>query len=617
MEATLNRIASFITAKDSRLACAAAVVLTELAPRDSSLTKQLAAAVETADAIRRPFIIEALGRIGTAEAAAALVPLIKADGAASDQALRAIAHTGTAALKPLLKLVGAVPATLLERIAECAARTGEAVAFSELLGHLRGADVETCRAIRGGLRSAMTNSDDRFKNNLRKQLERSFHDDELTKHHPSLIALMKIAGDLGDPTLLRNMSGRFSKDYPPIVRRAAMQSIALLHLTGDQRSKLVSNLLPLMLDSDVANIAEPALEAARQAHFHGEHQPALRKLLNSSVPRIREFAMQTLATLGSGRTMTDLITCLESPDRALREEALGALSRASSAATPLAQRLLDVSQGEAASEAARALVPQVAHVPKRMFESLADAYVSLAPGEGRKQDADGIRAAEEKRRAILSVFRASSSPALAERVYEKASKLRGKDEPQRAHDLLKSIQGVNGWGDEHRIEMALSGLAYAPKDLARSMRVNDPHLRAIEDVVISGRRQPKELARTLLRDSSIPKKTVYYIGFHFVERMQTERQFGQHILETLAEGRSDEGRLAKEKLVIEGLLKIKGANAGILEERAKVMLAPAEIAAAVMSRKPRSASATAKKSRPRKSDSKKHRGGSLRSRAAK
>jgi hypothetical protein len=252
-----------------------------------------------------------------------------------------------------------------------------------------------------------------------------------------------------------------------------------------------------------------------------------------------------------------------------------------------------------------------------MFESLADAYVSLAPGEGRKQDADGIRAAEEKRRAILSVFRASSSPALAERVYEKASKLRGKDEPQRAHDLLKSIQGVNGWGDEHRIEMALSGLAYAPKDLARSMRVNDPHLRAIEDVVISGRRQPKELARTLLRDSSIPKKTVYYIGFHFVERMQTERQFGQHILETLAEGRSDEGRLAKEKLVIEGLLKIKGANAGILEERAKVMLAPAEIAAAVMSRKPRSASATAKKSRPRKSDSKKHRGGSLRSRAAK
>jgi HEAT repeat protein len=617
VEATLNRIASFITAKDSRLACAAAVVLTELAPRDAGLTKQLAAAVETADPVRRPFIIEALGRIGTAEAAAALVPLIKADGAASDQALRAIAHTGTAALKPLLKLVGSVPAPLLERIAECAARTGEGVAFSELLGHLKGADVEVCRAIRGGLRSAMTNSDDRFKNNLRKQLEKSFHDDELTKHHPSLIALMKIGGDLGDASLMRNMSTRVGKDYPAIVRRAAMHSIGLLHLTGDQRSKLVSQLLPMMLDPDVNNIAEPALEAIRQAHFHGEHQPALRKLLNSSVPRIREFAMQTLAALGSGRTMTDLITCLESPDRAIREEALGALSRAPSAATPLAQHLLDVSGGEAATEAARALVPQVAHVPKRMFDALADEFISLSPGEGKKQDADGVRASEEKRRAILSVFRPSASTALAERVLERASKLRGKDEPQRAHDLLKAIQGVTGWGDDHRIEMALAGLAYAPKDLARSVRVNDQHLRALEEVIISGRRQPKELGRTLLRDSSIGRKTLYYIGFHFVERMQNERQLGQFILEQMADGRGDEAKQAKEKLVIEGLVAVKGVKAGILEERARVMLAPSEIAATAVPRKPRAASAVSKKARPRKQDSKKHRGGSLRSRAAK
>ena len=89
--------------------------------------------------MRRPFIIEALGRIGTAEAAAALVPLIKAEGPTSEMALRAIAHTESAALKPLLKLVGTVPPALLERIAECAARTGEAAAFSGLCAGLANA----------------------------------------------------------------------------------------------------------------------------------------------------------------------------------------------------------------------------------------------------------------------------------------------------------------------------------------------------------------------------------------------------------------------------------------------------------------------------------------------
>ena len=614
MEDTLTRIAAFISEKDSRLACAAAVVLTELAPRDPQLTKLLAAAVEHADGVRRPFIIEALGRIGTAEAAAALVPLIKSEGPASDQALRAIAHTGTAALKPLLKLVGTVPPALLERIAECAARTGKIEAFAALLAHLNGADVEICRAIRNGLRTAMTNSDDSFKENLRKQLEKSFKDETLLRHHPSLIALMKIAGDLGDISMQKNITDRIRDSYPPVVRRSALQALGLLHLSGDQRGRLASQLLPLLLDRDVANIAEPALEAVRQAHLSGDHQSLLRKMLTSTAPRIREFGMQQLALLGSGRTMTDLIGCLDNPDRAIREEALGALSRSPSASGALAERLLELNGGEAALETAKALTPQAAHIPKKVMENLAHKFISLAVPDSRKNmDLDALRRSDETRRAILTVFRAGNSPALAESVLEQARKLRAKDEPQRAGELLKAIQGVAGWNDEHRIEAALSAITFGPKDLARSVRVNDPHLRSLEEVIGSGRRAPKDLAKAVLRDTSISKRMMYYLGFHFVERMQNERLFGQLLLESLAAGRTDEARQAKEKLMIEGLVKVKGGKTGILEERAKVMMAPAELAAAASAvSKPRP-----RKSESKKPDSKKGKGGSLKSRAAK
>ncbi len=626
MEDSLSKIAAFINAKDSRLACAAAVVLTELAPRDPQLTKQLAAALDHADGVRRPFIIEALGRIGTAEAAAALVPLIKSEGPSSDLALRAIAHTGSAALKPLLKLVGTVPPALLERIAECAGRTGKPEAFAALLGHLQGADVDICRAIRNGLRTAMTNCDAAFKEHLRKQLEKSFKEEALTKHHPSLIALMKVAGDLGDISMQKNITDRIRDSYPMNVRRAALQSLTLLHLSGDQRGRLAPLLLPLLLDRDISNIAEPALEAIRQGQLNSDHQAILRKMLTSTAHRIREFAMQQLAVLGSGRTMTDLIACLDNPDRAIREEALSALSRSATASGVLAERLLSLDGGEAALETAKALTPQAAHIPKKLAESLADKYVALAIPESRKNlDLDALRKSDEARRAILTVFRAGTSPALAERVLETARKLRSKDEPQRASDLLKAIQGVAGWNDDHRIEASLAAITYGPKDLARSVRVNDSHLRALEDVIGSGRRSAKDMAKLILKDSSLSKRMLHYLGFHFVERMQNERQFGQMLLENLAAGRTEEGKLAKEKLIIEGLLKDKGGKNGILEERAKVMLAPADLAAsaAATTARPRPRPASRASTKPhkkvaaKKPDTKKGKGGSLKSRAAK
>ena len=37
------------------------------------------------------------------------------------------------------------------------------------------------------------------------------------------------------------------------------------------------------------------------------------------------------------------------------------------------------------------------------------------------------------------------------------------------------------------------------------------------------------------RDASLNRKGQYYIGFHFVERMANDRQFGTMVLEHLAE----------------------------------------------------------------------------------
>lgn len=599
MDDTVTRLGSFAAARDSRLACAAAVVLAELAPRDPAIVRQLVAGLDNADTLRRPFIIEALGRIGTAEAAAALVPLIKAEGPTSEMALRAIAHTASAALKPLLRLVGNVPPSLLERIAECAARTGETAAFSGLCAGLADASVEACRAIRNGLRTAMSGFDAQAKERLRKQLEQSFEDKALTGHQPALIALLKIAGDLGDvgfqPELLRCTQPANA----PQVRRAALQAIGLLHLSGEQRARLAGRLLPLLFDMDLVNLAEPALDALRNCELGGEHQSQLRKLLQSPSARIREFAMRSLAAQGTARTLQELIGCLDSPDRSVRDEALSALSRAPAAALPLCERLLELDGGEAAAETARALAPLAGKVPGRLLTALANQYVALLSGHGARKaaDPDAVRKAEEKRRAILTVFRGSSASELVEAACARARKLRLDDAAPQAYDLMKGVAGLHGWNDDCRVELAFAGLTFGAKDMARAARAEDQNLRVLEELLSTGRKAAQGLARTAIKDPALDRKTLYYLGFHFVERLQNERTFGQVLLEHLAESRSEEGRQAKEKLALEGIAKLRGAKAGILEERAKVLNAAATMAAVERAREEQTRKAAARRSR--------------------
>ncbi|HYF49302.1 MAG TPA: hypothetical protein VEJ63_07850, partial [Planctomycetota bacterium] len=128
------------------------------------------------------------------------------------------------------------------------------------------------------------------------------------------------------------------------------------------------------------------------------------------------------------------------------------------------------------------------------------------------------------------------------------------------------------------------GLSYSPKDMARMARNADPSLQALQEVFFGGRKSVKDMVKALTKDDALNRRALYYVGFHFVERMQNEREFGKLLLEQLAEGRSEEGKLAREKLIIEGLAQVKGAKAGILEERAKVLLAAEEMVAAERAR---------------------------------
>jgi HEAT repeat protein len=380
-------------------------------------------------------------------------------------------------------------------------------------------------------------------------------------------------GLVASPDATTTLLGLSREDHPPPVRRVALRALGRLNMSPAQKGRLVARLLPLLEETDFTHAAEPALEALRGAEFGAEHRAALQKLMGSQYPRVREFAMQALAKVGSARGLRELLACLENPDPTVVEDALQALGQNADAAGPLAERLIECAEGPSCRALARAMAANAKAIPEKLLARLAQEYIALAVGKGLAGPAG-----DERRGALLSVLRAANTPVLAEAALKEARKQRDAGEALRALALLKSIANINGWTDEHRLELAVSGFSAAPLDLTRSARANDSRLRLMEEIL--GRTEPKALARTLAKDGSITRTALYYLGHHFCEQMLKERDFGRLILEALAENpRNDECRQAREKLVLEGLAKSAGkAKAGLLEERSKALFAAEELA---------------------------------------
>jgi HEAT repeat protein len=573
MDATLSKLADFVKRPDTHLACAAAVVLAELAPRDGDVTDALISALGKADAARRPFIIEALGRIGTPQAAEALMPLIQAGGPSSDDALRAVAHAGAGALKPLVGLLANASDAMRPKLAEAIGRTGETQGFAALLSAMQGALDPVVFSLTAGLRNAVGGLNEKGREHLGAQLAKALERTGFVKQVSCCVSACELLGLVASPDAATTLLGLSKEGHPLPVRRASLRALGRLNMTPAQKGRLFTRLLPLLEDADFTHVAEPAMEALRGAESGAEHRVALQKLMSSQYPRVREFAMQALAKVGSARGLRELLACLDNPDPTIVEDALQALGQNADAAEPLTERLIECKEGPSCRALARALAANAKSIPEQLLAKLAQEYIALAVGKGLAGPAG-----DERRGALLSVLRAANTPVLAGTALKEARKQRDAGDALRALALLKSIANINGWTDEHRLELAVSGLSAAPLDLTRSARANDSRLRLIEEIL--GRTEPKALAKTLAKDGSLARAALYYLGHHFSEQMLRERDFGRLILEALAENpRNDEGRQAREKLVLEGLAKSAGkAKAGLLEERSKALFAAEELA---------------------------------------
>ena len=582
MDATLEKLAAMVLSKDAALRAAAAKVLGELAPRDSRIVEALGSAAAGDDIASRAFACEALGKIGTRDAAEKLVAAAASGGRKAEDALLGLRMAGSAAIAPMGAAYPSLPDDMKAKFAEAMVRSGSPDALDFVLGRMVEEDAkgEAGASARDRLAAAVSAAIPRIgiaaRSAFARRLAKALRRPAIRKAPGALARAAALAGELGVEESFDALLELCGSAFPTTVRAAAMRSLAALPLDNARSHRLFRKLFPLLLDPDAAQLRSAAISALKMRPACPDRRKDIERLLSDTDRETREYAMAKLAELGSRRDVGDLIMCLDSEDRAVREEAARTLRDTHAALKPLLGRLADLDAYDKARECA----------------AICSALVSSAAGRGEKPppsaaapllDAAFAKAVKrpEVARCVASVLRTGWPEEFAARALAEARALRRRGEHAAAAAALKLAGPV--LDPKGKMELALAQLSAAGNfDMSRRARNGDPALAALSDLAREG--MAGELAAATIRDLHLTKSAMYYVGFHLSEGISETREAGAKILEEIVKRfpRSQEARQARAKLILEGLEEPPGkarGGKGILEMRAEEILRPADEAA--------------------------------------
>ena len=157
---------------------------------------------------------------------------------------------------------------------------------------------------------------------------------------------------------------------------------------------------------------------------------------------------------------------------------------------------------------------------------------------------------DERARAYLWLARTTEPRLVIERLIESARAVRRR----RKHDLAERYLRLLLSGEEPpplaRFELAVTLLRRGSHAMQKSAREKDEALSEIAKLV-AGR--DLDLPRMLKKERDLKDEDLFYVGFHFSERIGAERAFGGKVLRLVATGRGKLAKSARDKLKIEGL----------------------------------------------------------------
>jgi hypothetical protein len=524
MNDTLKAIVQVLESGKPELQVAAAQILGELRAKDVQVVRALAAALRRSPVLGR-FCLDALAKIGSAEAIAALaVPLLEQESLA-DHAAHLLGEVGVAAH-------GVLAETYAQALGD------QRVRILAILGRRIGKDSlgvfvralltpETTAAAAGLLLAAA----DRFDGALRKQFRDALAphlEGALPEHCLAQVLTVLAAVDIaGARPLMLRLS---APGHPAVVRSAALRALRGTRLSEAQLRAMMDQLAD-PAERDVHDAVRDVLAALPE--LPAGMVPVMKRLLGARQPEQRLFALRMLRTATGADMAKVALKLLDHEEERFRQAAADALAHNKHAIEPLVRLVQTTRDTALAQSAADVLARHAADMPPKTLRAVADKAVRLLVAQPRTAD------------LLLGVVLASKSNKVGAELIDRAVRLRRTRRYAEALHVLARLASSPHGSDEGRYQLALTRLQ---QDMARPAAEptspGDPTMGFFAALVRAG----FPLQERLRKESSLVPEALLRIATHFAEAVGEERRFGTDLLQYLAgrkKGRAgDEARVA-------------------------------------------------------------------------
>ena len=504
---------------------ASAIVLAELAPKDEDVLVALrGAAAHPDDAVLRRWVVEAIGAIGPETIVQDLQPLVRDRDRRVRNAVKQVLSTSDAVSEDDIgrMLDGSDERERLAAVAVLGAM-GTEQGRTRLIGKLRGANAKMTSAVIDAIRPHLVDADDETTKKVIRDLSDQLDADAVASDPDFALAAVQILGNTGHDDAADALMRVAAVARDDAVRESALETVQ--KLVRGRAPKVFEKLLDIVDDKGASAVVRAAcLNALVNLEVPVQMEPRVRTLTSAESPQERKWAITALGTMDTAPAAEALANAVVDgtpDDRAL---ALASAAKTGRGLAALARLLGRLEDEERASQVARVLRSNATAIAPSTKHALEQAVMEAPPKIGR---------------LILDVLKHTGdggARATEGSLLDRAVVLRNKAKYADAIALLRSLSSGSDADPEARYHLGVCELKTSKKKIGRGPN-NDACILTFSELLKS---RDFPLVDRLTNDKIVDADDLFYVGFSFAERADSEKGFGGDILVHLSEADGDE-----------------------------------------------------------------------------
>lgn len=541
MDKILKKICSLLDSEDVELQCAAARVLGELRPKSADVRLKLGAHLNSPNLTVKNYVLSALEQNPGKETLPYLFPLLREGGKIRDKASTIIATAGPSAVAEAKKLFAQADLDLKGLLVRILGMIGTLEACAFLIDSLPGAGRELRKDICLALRGAIGKMSRDKKRSFSKKINSFLASDRARENADEAASGVILLGYIADSATIGKLLRYTSTDQAMPIRKQALIALSQMDIPAKSNAEIARKIIPLLDEDDYPNIVRNALDLLKRIEIPKGMIKSMKEGLKNKIPAVRSFIISHMGKLVvSPENIGMLIGHLNSGGFQERRAAQDALVKIPEAYPRIIKEMDETKDYE---------------VTMRYISILKAHKDRLSPRDKSHLLArmDKLRASGDDRYSIYATaLKAVDQEFLVEKLLSRAKRLKGARKFTEAEKIIRTLVRHSSATAATKYELIAVCLRNSSKDLSPLRRKDDEGLKLIAELLKQGK---FPLLKRLKTDKALRPEELYYVGFHFSEKLFDQRKFGIALLKHLVNksSQSKVGRAAKEKLKLAGI----------------------------------------------------------------